>query len=335
MAVTKVELNTFDLIQLLFLSFLMVGCSPSPDSNAPELMDKLNVVVTTGMVRDLVQNVAGEHARVTALMGEGIDPHLYRPTPSDTGKLMQADVVIYSGLMLEGPMQTAFEQAKKRGKTVAAVTEALPPEKVLYPEGFQAHPDPHVWGDLGIWTHCLDHVVEVLSEVAPEHAADFKANAEGYRDELQQMDGFARQAIASIPEDRRYLVTAHDAFEYFSQAYNIEVRSVQGISTDSDPGVQDVNRLVDFLVEKKIPAIFIEATVNAASIRAVLEGARQKGWEVKVGGTLFSDSLGTPGTYEGTYLGMMESNVSTIVEALGGVLPAPPASRGRTMDDVQ
>lgn len=311
-------------VVLCFL-LLLCGCQDRSSSEAtrPENLSgkKYKVVVTTGMVGDLVRHVAAEHAEVIGLMGEGVDPHLFRPTANDNGKMMGADIIIYSGLMLEGPLQPALEQASKRGKIVAAVTENLPKDKVRFPEGFGHHPDPHVWGDVKTWTLCLDQVVDVLSEFDPDHAEDYKINAAAYRDELQGIDDYARKAIASIPENRRYLVTAHDAFEYFASAYNVQVKSVQGISTDSDPGVQDINELVDFLVENKIPAIFVEATVNSANLHAVIEGAKQQGWDVTIGGMLYSDSLGTPKTYEGTYIGMMDSNITTIARALGGTVP--------------
>ncbi len=310
---------------VLFLLLLSCGCQDNPQQEANRTQNgpqkKYTVVVTTGMVGDLVRHVAAEHAEVIGLMGEGVDPHLFRPTASDNGKMMGADIIIYSGLMLEGPLQPALEQASKRGKIVAAVTEKLPQDKVRIPDGFGHHPDPHVWGDVKTWALCLDQVVDVLSEYDPESAEDYENNAAAYRDELQEIDDYARKAIASIPEDRRYLVTAHDAFEYFSNAYVIHVKSVQGISTDSDPGVQDINELVDFLVENKIPAIFVEATVNSANLRAVIEGAKQQGWDVTIGGMLYSDSLGTPNTYEGTYIGMMDSNITTIARALGGTVP--------------
>lgn len=304
---------------------ILCGCQDNsqPEVSRPHSNSSVNykVVVTTGMVGDLVRHVAAEHAEVIGLMGEGVDPHLFRPTAADNGKMMDADIIIYSGLMLEGPLEPALKQASKRGKTVAAVTENLPQTTVRFPDGFGHHPDPHVWGDVKTWTLCLDQVVDVLSEFDPDHAEDYKKNAAAYRDELQEVDSYAKKAIASIPENRRYLVTAHDAFEYFASAYKIRVKSVQGISTESDPGVQDINELVDFLVENKIPAIFVEATVNSANLQAVIEGAKQQDWEVTIGGMLYSDSLGTPGTYAGTYIGMMDSNITTIARALGGTVP--------------
>lgn len=303
---------------------VFTGCDSRQDplpAAAAQQGRPFKVVVTTAMVGDIVRQVAGSHVEVVGLMGEGVDPHLYRPTANDTGMLMKADLIVYSGLKLEGPMEPAFQQAAKRGKSIVAVTSQLTEEQVRYPEGFEHHPDPHVWGDVALWAECIAPVEEALSQHLPEHAEEFRSNAQAYRSELLKVDSYAKQAIASIPQEQRFLVTAHDAFEYFATAYGIEVRSVQGITTESDPGVQDINRLVDFLVAKRIPAIFVEATVNEGNIQAVIEGARQRGWEVEIGGTLYSDSLGAPGTYEGTYIGMMDSNITTIARALGGRVP--------------
>ncbi|WP_437204557.1 metal ABC transporter solute-binding protein, Zn/Mn family [Planctomicrobium sp. SH664] len=305
------------------LCLFLCGCprSTPPAESTPSASPPLKIVTTTAMVKDLVSHVAGSHAQVTSLMGEGVDPHLYRPTAQDMGELLKADLVFYSGLMLEGRMQTAFEKAKSNGKVVEAVTAKLPQESLRFPAEFEGHPDPHVWNDAGTWAKCLDHVVSVLSEKEPQLAAEFAANAKAYGETLQGLDNYARTAIASIPKESRYLVTAHDAFGYFSRAYDIEERSVQGITTDSEAGVKDIQNLVDFLVEKKVPALFVEATVNSANLKAVMEGARHKGWEVREGGTLYSDSMGQPDTYEGTYVGMLDHNVTTIVRALGGKAP--------------
>ncbi|MCL4170460.1 UNVERIFIED_CONTAM: hypothetical protein GTU68_008044, partial [Idotea baltica] len=227
------------------------------------------------MVGDLVKHVAGKHAQVIGLMGEGVDPHLFRPTTKDVGQMMNADVIFYSGLMLEGAMEQAFENAARNGKQVTAITSDLPKSYISYSAEFEGHPDPHAWNDAGAWHLCLDHIVAELSNADSEHAAEFKANAEAYREEIKKVDEYAKKVIATIPEDQRYLVTAHDAFEYFGKAYGIEVKAVSGISTESKPGVQDINNLVNFLVEKKVPAIFVEATVNEADIKAVVEGAAQ------------------------------------------------------------
>jgi manganese/zinc/iron transport system substrate-binding protein len=317
-------------VSRLFASILvfvcLTGCPGGPGAD-PQPADRsevrpLNVVVTTSMVADLVRHVAGKHAQVTALMGEGVDPHLFRPTSADIGKMMRADIVFYSGLGLEGAMQGAFERAFQSGKTVVAVTDSLPKGELRFSSQFEGHPDPHVWNDVGLWSRCLETIVDRLSQAEPAHAAEFEANAQAYRLQLKKIDDYARQSLASIPPDQRYLVTAHDAFSYFARAYGLEERSVQGITTESEPGVQDINALVDFLVQHKIPTLFVEVTVNAANLRAVVEGARQRGWNVKLADeVLFSDSMGASGTYEGTYIGMIDHNVTAITRGLGGTAP--------------
>jgi len=273
------------------------------------------------MVADLVQHVAGEHAEVTALMSSGVDPHLYKPTTSDISEIMQADLVFYSGLGLEGPMQETFERARERGRRIYAVTAELPETSIRHSEQAQGHPDPHVWMDVALWSECVMPIVKALSEADPGHASVYQQNSNDYRASLQTLDSYIRRSIASIPESQRSLVTAHDAFEYFSRAYRIPVRSVQGITTESEPGVDDVNSLVAFLVEKKIPALFVETSVSDRNLMAVIEGAKEKGWTVAIGGRLFSDAMGPSGTYEGTYMGMLDYNATTITRALGGEAP--------------
>ncbi len=313
------------LFSLLLLAALLQGC-PSKgqtlsDGGGAAKSERMTIVVTTAMVGDLVRHVAGEHADVLGLMGEGVDPHLFRPTANDVGHMMTADLIFYSGLMLEGAMEQAFKNAANNGKQVSAVTSELPKDYLSFPEEFQGHPDPHVWNDPAAWHLCLDHIVDVLSKAKPQLSEEFRANAVAYREEIKQVDAYVKKIIATIPEEQRYLVTAHDAFAYFGRANGIEVKSVQGITTESESGVQDINNLVAFLVEKKIPAIFIEATVNEANMRAVMEGAGQKGWQVRIGGTLYSDSMGQAGTYEGTYIGMIDHNATTVTRALGGTAP--------------
>lgn len=307
---------------LLFAPLLLAGCPSQPASNAPPAANRrLKVVVTTAMVADLVQHVAGEHADVTSLMGEGIDPHLFRATFQDLDKMLSADVVFYSGLTLEGAMQTALERVKNQNQVVAAVTDAIPRESLRNPDPHGSHPDPHVWHDVGLWSKCLDPIVKVLSEKDPPHADLYRQNAEAYRAQLQEVNDYAKQRIATIPESTRFLVTAHDAFAYFSRTYGIQEKAVQGITTESEAGIADINNLIDFLVSRKVPALFMEVTVNRAALDAVIEGAKKRGWEVKEGGILYSDSMGTPGSYEGTYIGMIDHNVTTITRALGGEAP--------------
>lgn len=310
----------------LLTGLLCAGCiSEPPDSPAASAPDgdgsRYTIVTTTGMVTDIVQQVAGEHAAVEGIMGTGVDPHLFRPSTSDHAKLIAADVIFYSGLMLEGGLENALKKAQERGKPAYAVTEGIDPSYVRRPEHFEGHPDPHVWNDISAWSECVEFIAKSLAEYDPKHAAEYQQNAERYRAELAKLDAYAKSVIASVPEKHRVLVTAHDAFEYFSSAYAIPVKSVVGITTESEAGVEDINSLVAFLVENQIPAVFVETSVNSRNIEAVIEGASKRGWEVKVGGTLFSDAMGAPGTYEGTYIGMMDHNATVVARALGGDAP--------------
>jgi manganese/zinc/iron transport system substrate-binding protein len=279
------------------------------------------IITTCGMVTDVVRQVAGKHAQVTGLLGEGVDPHLYRPTPSDVKQLASADVVIYSGLLLEGRMQDSLEQLRSQGWHVYAITDAIDRERLLKPADFAGHYDPHVWMNVALWSECVGHVAEVLSNYDPAHKDEYLANAARYQEELRELDEYVRRVIASIPEDQRVLVTAHDAFEYFAIAYNIPVKSPQGISTEGEPGVNDINELVGFLVAQKVRAIFVESSVSQTNLLAVVEGAASKGWKVEIGGSLFSDAMGAAGTYEGTYIGMLDHNATVIARALGGDAP--------------
>ncbi len=293
------------------------GCAPDPDEQVP---GAYTIVTTTGMITDIARTVAGERAEVVGLMREGVDPHLYKPTRSDVVKLQDADVVFYNGLMLEGKMADVLVSVARTGKPVFAVTDGLGDEYVLSVAG--GHHDPHVWMDVKGWMHAVRTVTTALTEHDPSGAPAFAANADAYLNELSLLDEYARQVIGSIPRAQRVLVTAHDAFSYLGRAYDIEVRGIQGISTESEAGVRDINDLVDFLVERNIAAVFVETSVADKNVRALVEGAASRGREVAVGGKLFSDAMGTPGTYEGTYIGMIDHNVTTIARALGGQAPA-------------
>jgi manganese/zinc/iron transport system substrate-binding protein len=279
------------------------------------------IVTTCGMVTDIVREVAGNKAKVVGLMGEGVDPHLYKPTRDDVAKILQADVLFYSGLMLEGRMTDTFLKVARKGTPVFAVTELLDEKFLLEPEEFAGHTDPHVWMDVAGWSAAVKVVARSLSEVDAANAAYYQQNSERYLAELAKLDAYAKQALATIPKDFRVLITAHDAFNYFGRAYGIEVRGIQGISTESEAGVADINKLVDFLVARKIPAIFVESSVSDKNIKALIEGCKSRGHAVRIGGQLFSDAMGKPGTYEGTYIGMIDHNVTTIARALGGQAP--------------
>lgn len=280
------------------------------------------IVTTAGMVTDIVEQVAGDKANVVGLMGEGVDPHLYKPTRNDVMQLSEADVVFYIGLMLEGRMADTFTKIARGGKPVYRVTEGLDESFLLEPPGFGGHWDPHVWMDVSAWSQAVAAVAEALADYDPANATYYHSNAEAYQKKLARLHDYVREVIATIPEQQRVLVTAHDAFGYFSRAYDVPVRSAQGISTESEAGVDDINQLVDFIVANKIGAIFVESTVSEKNMRAIIEGAKQKGWDVQVGGELYSDAMGAPGTYEGTYIGMLDHNATTIARALGGNPPS-------------
>lgn len=307
---------------IFFTPLAFVGCSDR--SVDPEAMDAsgepYQITCTVGMITDIVRNVAGDYAEVVGMIGEGVDPHLYKPTRGDVVRLSQTDVVFYNGLHLEGKMTDVLVRVGTMGKPVKAVTEAILDEAdyLLQKSDGSRHTDPHVWMDVSGWLRAVPVVAETLSEFDPEHAADYRANAATYMNKLQALDIYTKAAMATIPEGRRVLVTAHDAFQYLGRAYGIEVRGIQGISTESEAGVRDLEMLVDFIVERKVPAVFVETSVAEKNVRALVEGARARGHEVVIGGSLFSDAMGQAGTYEGTYIGMIDHNVTTIVNALGG-----------------
>ena len=292
--------------------------SPSGDPPAEAVGPQLSVVATTGMVADLVRAVAGNRARVVSIMGEGVDPHLYKPKASDVRRILTADAVFYNGLMLEGRMGNVFSKARDRGREVHAVTAELSPELLLEDESVAGHPDPHVWMDVQTWASTLDQVVTVLCNIDPDGCTIYRANARRSMESMLELHVSVATMIKSIPENQRVLVTAHDAFRYFGRAYGIEVRGIQGISTESEAGLSDLNELVEFLVERRIPAVFIESSVPRKNIQALIEGAQARGHKVVIGGELFSDAMGKPGTREGTYVGMIEHNARTVTDALGG-----------------
>jgi manganese/zinc/iron transport system substrate-binding protein len=282
---------------------------------------ELNIIATTGMVADITRRVVGEHGTVDALMGEGIDPHLYKPTAADARKILNADLIFYSGLLLEGRMTDTFLKAARLGKVVFPVTERIEETYLLEPPEFEGHWDPHVWMDVSAWGHAVDAVATALCEQDPVHCQQYKDNAKAYNKQLEGLHAYAIKSIASIPKEQRVLITAHDAFNYFGRAYGIEVVGIQGLSTESEAGIEDVNRLVNMLVEKGITAVFVESSVSDRNVKALIEGAKAKGHIVTIGGRLFSDAMGKGGTYKGTYIGMLDHNITTIANGLGGDAP--------------
>ena len=278
------------------------------------------VGTTVGMVADIVKQVAGDKANVTNIIGTGVDPYLFNPTRSDVAVLLRSHIVFYSGLLLEGQMTDIFNKISRK-RPVFAVTELLEESYLLQVAGSNHH-DPHVWMDVRGWMKAVEAVAAALSDFDPVNAADYNKNAAAYLKDLEKLDAYARQVIGSIPPAQRVMITAHDAFSYMGRAYGVEVMGIQGISTESEAGLKDINRLVDELVQRKIPAVFVETSVSDKNVRALLEGARSRGHEVAIGGSLFSDAMGKAGTYEGTYIGMIDHNATTIARALGGQAPA-------------
>lgn len=290
------------------------GCAP-PRADAAG--DRVEVVTTIGMIADAAEAVGGEHVRVTALMGPGVDPHLYKASEGDVRRLFRADLILFSGLHLEARMGEVLEGMEER-RPVVAVTDAVPRDRLLAPPEFEGQYDPHLWFDVGLWSLTVDQVRDALVRVDPEHAADYRADAAAYRARLDSLDAYVRARAARVPEERRVMVTAHDAFNYFGRAYGFQVRGLQGISTATEAGTADVQRLAGFIAERRIPAVFVESSVPRRTIEAVREAVRARGWNVEVGGELFSDAMGDPGTPEGTYPGMVRHNVDTVVGALLG-----------------
>ncbi|MCC7407537.1 MAG: zinc ABC transporter substrate-binding protein [Phycisphaeraceae bacterium] len=309
------------------LCLLLIACGQAPEPPTAETSASAHptqypyrVVTTIAMITDIVQKVAGKHAVVTGIIGTGVDPHLFKPTRSDVAAMLWADVVFYSGLHLEGKMGDTLVQVARR-KPVFAVTERLDEAYLLELPGGGGQHDPHVWMDVTAWSKAVEAVADALSQFDPDHAAEYAANAVTYRKQLEALDAYVKGIIAGIPPTTRVLVTAHDAFGYFGRAYGLEVRGIQGISTESEAGLEDLNRLVDMVVTRKIGAVFVETSVAQKNVRALVEGAASRGHALAIGGTLFSDAMGAPGSYEGTYIGMIDHNATIIARALGGDAP--------------
>lgn len=285
-----------------------------------EAQPRVRAVATVGMITDAVRHVGGGRVAVTGLMGQGIDPHLYKASPGDVRAMADADVVFYNGLHLEGRMAEVIERMASR-TTVVRVTEAIDPALLRSPPEFEGQPDPHVWFDVSLWRSVVGRVEQALARTDPDGADHYARSAAEHAALLDELHGYAAASLASVPPAGRVLVTAHDAFGYFGRAYGLEVLAIQGISTDSEASLRDINALVDTLVSRKVPAVFIESSVPRKTVDALVQGCAGRGHAVVVGGELFSDALGAPGTLEGTYVGMVLHNVRTITRALGGAPP--------------
>jgi manganese/zinc/iron transport system substrate-binding protein len=307
------ELKKWMMLAFAFSLIVLGGCSGKTAETEGD-GEKLYVTTTIGQIADAVKIIAGDKAEVHSLMGPGTDPHLYKATQGDMEKLQEADIIFYSGLHLEGKMLDIFEKMNEQ-KPTYAIAESIEQEKLLSADGSNAH-DPHVWFDINLWKTALEKAEEGLIKADPDNEQYYRENADSYFAELDELKLYAEKEMARIPEEQRVLVTAHDAFGYFGRAYDMEVMGLQGLSTDAEYGLGDVQALVDTLVSRNIKAVFVESSISERSINAVIEGAREKGHTVSIGGELFSDAMGEEGTEEGTYLGMYRHNVDTISKAL-------------------
>lgn len=320
---TRTQLPPSLLLVLPFF-FLLGGCDPGGVAGAggqgsvpggTGASKPLAVLATTGMIGDMASRVGGPHVRVEALMGPGVDPHLYKASEGDVRRLSGAQVIFYNGLNLEGKMGDIFAKLA-RSRRVVAVGDGVPKEKLRNAPGFEGHHDPHIWFDVSIWAFTVEPITRELSALDPAHAADFRRNADALLLDLKALDSWVEEQIRAIPVGQRVLVTAHDAFGYFGRRYAIDVVALQGISTVSEAAIRDVERVVDIIVSRSVKAIFVESSVPRKTVESVQKACQSKGRVVAIGGQLFSDAMGAAGTPEGTYRGMVEFNVKTIVEAL-------------------
>ncbi|MEA1852805.1 zinc ABC transporter substrate-binding protein [Cytobacillus sp. OWB-43] len=297
----------------MFSLMVLAACSSNEAGNTEN--DQLKVTTTIAQIADGIEHIGGEHVEVNSLMGPGTDPHLYKATQSDISLLQDADLIMYNGLHLEGKMLEVLEKMGEK-TTVVAVGDSLEESNLLADKDNQNAVDPHIWFDIDLWIEALTTAKDALIEVDPENKDDYEANAEAYFTELRELKAYAREQIHSIPEEKRVLVTAHDAFNYFGNAYDMEVMGLQGLSTDAEYGLGDVQHLVNTIADREINAVFVESSISERSINAVIEGAKEKGHTVSIGGELYSDAMGEEGTELGTYVGMYKHNVDTIVQSL-------------------
>ena len=298
-------------ILLLLALITIFSCKTDKKDN-----NKLNVVTTTTMITDLVNNIGGDFINVNGLMGSGVDPHLYKASEGDVSKLVNADIIFYNGLHLEGKLVEVFEKMGSQSKTPIALAEELDKNTLIGSDYFASNYDPHVWFNINYFKQFAKKITSVLSKNDPENAANYSENEKQYLKQLDLLQKTINTKIESLPKEKRILVTAHDAFNYFGKNYGFEVVGLQGLSTATEAGVQDVQKLATFIINKKVKAIFVESSVPKRTIEALQAAVKSKNHDVVIGGTLYSDALGSAGTVEGTYIGMFEYNVNTIVNAL-------------------
>ncbi len=312
----------YKIIQRIYISVCLIGilvwsgCDPKGQPDVPTT-DKLRVVTTIGMITDIVKNVGGTRVEVTGIVKPGVDPHFYNPTPKDVQKLGSAHIIFYNGLHLEAKMADILAKMSRDTLTVA-VTDAVDQSLLLTPPEYEGLYDPHLWFDVKLWMQAVGKVRDVLSEFDSDHNVLYRSNAERYLTKLMELDEYVKSQVDRVPSQQRVLVTAHDCFNYFGKAYGFDVRGLQGISTATEVGIADVQELATFIADRRISAIFVESSVSSRSLEAVKASVKSIGFDVKIGGVLFTDAMGNEGTLEGTYIGMIRHNIDTIVHALIG-----------------
>jgi manganese/zinc/iron transport system substrate-binding protein len=281
----------------------------------------INAVTTTSIIADTVKALGKDLLEVKALMGSSVDPHLYKPTRSDIATLSNADIIFVNGLLLEGKFQDTFNRLEGGGKRLVRVGELIDPTLLRSPKEFNNHYDPHIWMDPVLWSEVAKVIKDKLIQILPEHSKNIENNLTEFLSTLAKLDDYARTTLNQLNHNQRKLVTAHDAFGYFGRRYNLEILSIQGISTESEAGIRQIETLVDRVVKDRIPAVFVESTISSRSIKAIVEGAKARGFNVQIGGELFSDGMGQESTYEGTYQGMIDHNITVIGHALSAKTP--------------
>ncbi len=305
-------INKSKIILVLYLSFCFFACKQNSN---PINEGQVTIVSTTGMIADMIKNIVKEKAIVSSLMGPGVDPHLYKATQGDLKLLQAADLIVYNGLHLEGKMTEILENLSNI-KNVEAISNHITQDSILSDPQHPSSPDPHIWFDVKLWSSAIDGILPVLINLDTSQKEYFTSNALAYKKTLHNLDAEVKSTLESIPHEQRILITAHDAFKYYGHAYNIEVRGLQGISTLSEFGLKDRVDLVDFIVKRKIHAVFVESSVSQKNIMAIVEGCKQKGHNIIIGDSLFSDAMGAENTPEGSYIGMVRSNTHSIVNGL-------------------
>lgn len=302
----------------LFCTLLILSaCGGSSSASGADAAGRLNVVATTGHIADALANIGGDAIALKGLLGPGVDPHLYVPTESNVADFADADIIVYNGLHLEAQMARVFEQMAGRGVTVLGVGDELPTDALLTWEANTPY-DPHIWNDPELWSQAVEIMRDTLIEADPANETLYRENTDAYLAEIAETAQYVRDQIERIPEDKRVMITAHDAFAYFGRAFGIEVMGLQGISTESEASTADVQNLAQFIAERQIPAIFVETSVPPRTIEAVQAAVQAQGFDVQIGGSLYSDALGETGSGAETYVGMLRANAATVASALGG-----------------